>query len=896
MTSIKKKMCQTTIGVVSLGLTAAVSTVIAHDNNSRVTDIQLRASSSGTPPSGPAGYTRIGNWDVDRGGSKGTDGSTGHYMMALYTNKAPIGSLTQCVTDVQLRASSSGTPPSGPAGYTRIGNWDVDAGGSKGTNGSTGHYMMALYTSANSPVKNVALNKATKQSSQGWGGDPKRAVDGNTSGNYGHKSVTHTQAKKESWWQVDLAGAYDIETINVYNRTDCCGERLSNFYVMVSDTPFPADLNSAKNQANWNQHVAGRAPTTQTFTVGTKGRYVRVQLAGSNYLSLAEVEVMGRPATKPVSFCTETEKAKKELQAKLAAAVKAQKEAQAKLAAEKKAKKEALAKLAAVLKAQTKAKAKLAAVVKAQKEAQAKLAAEKKAKEEALAKLAACEKAAQAEVIGGNPVVQRAVTDSRKNFFLVDTNKPFRAEGELTWWKIWAGKTLPVELVIYRKSANSWAVVGRSGVKRPTKTGFNRFRLASPIEVQAGDFVGLYYPQAGSVSFNKDSGAWDLGNLTGTVLFTGSGAGATAFSGSSYRTYSVRAGGIKKSAGDGAADSAVSLQSVNYPGRHIRHRGFLGFIDPIKSELDRKDASFVMVPGLANSAHISFRSVNYPDRFLRHQFFRINLHPSDGSQLFKLDATFKKVPGLYGSGGFSFESVNYPNHYIRHSGFALYIHRNDGSTLFKKDVTFNVVSALFVDQSQQATDKAQAKLNKGLVAYYPFDGILNASGHGNLGTNIDQFKTNDFTVAFWFRTQEKSRLFDLAGDRTAGSHGNFLAIRMTGKHESVPEGTVTVEIDQDRRGTNFIGIKSTTTGLNDGNWHHVAAIRDGKSLALYIDGKLENTGKAAGIANIVNNNDFRLGRSYAGFPNAVVQYDNLRVYNDALTGNRVKALFVEDRP
>lgn len=48
MTSTKKKMCQTTIGVVFLGLTAAVSTVIAQDNNSCVADIQLRASSLAT--------------------------------------------------------------------------------------------------------------------------------------------------------------------------------------------------------------------------------------------------------------------------------------------------------------------------------------------------------------------------------------------------------------------------------------------------------------------------------------------------------------------------------------------------------------------------------------------------------------------------------------------------------------------------------------------------------------------------------------------------------------------------------------------------------------------------------------------------------------------------------
>ena len=133
----------------------------------------------------------------------------------------------------------------------------------------------------------------------------------------------------------------------------------------------------------------------------------------------------------------------------------------------------------------------------------------------------------------------------------------------------------------------------------------------------------------------------------------------------------------------------VYLQSVKYPSHYIRHKGFLGFIGPIVSELDRKDASFVKVLGYTNPNYISFQSVNYPTHFLRHQNFQIKLQPYDGSYLFKLDATFKPVEGLYGNGGVSFESVNYPGYYIRHSSFALYIHRNDGSELFKKDATFN---------------------------------------------------------------------------------------------------------------------------------------------------------------------------------------------------------------
>jgi hypothetical protein len=137
-----------------------------------------------------------------------------------------------------------------------------------------------------------------------------------------------------------------------------------------------------------------------------------------------------------------------------------------------------------------------------------------------------------------------------------------------------------------------------------------------------------------------------------------------------------------------------SLQSVNYPDRYARHKGFLGYIDPIQSDLDRRDASFVLVPGLADKACFSFRSVNYPDHYLRHQNFEMKLHKPDGSDLYRKDATFRIVPGLYGEGGFSFESVNYPGHYLRHQNFRLFIHRIDGSELFRKDATFMIKPGL----------------------------------------------------------------------------------------------------------------------------------------------------------------------------------------------------------
>jgi F5/8 type C domain len=88
---------------------------------------------------------------------------------------------------------------------------------------------------------NVALGKTASQSSLGYGGTPDRAVDGNTSGQYGDNSVTHTDDLTPTgapvFWEVDLAGDFSINEIALYNRTDCCSGRLSNFRLSVFDGP-----------------------------------------------------------------------------------------------------------------------------------------------------------------------------------------------------------------------------------------------------------------------------------------------------------------------------------------------------------------------------------------------------------------------------------------------------------------------------------------------------------------------------------------------------------------------------------------------------------------------------------------------------------------------------------
>ena len=139
---------------------------------------------------------------------------------------------------------------------------------------------------------NLALGKPATQSSI----YPHRihavagyAVDGNTDGEFLNSSTTSTKDEQGAWWQVDLGGKKKINQIIIYNRTDCCANRLSNYQVSISDK---ADFSTHAYQQNF--HVApDPKKIIQLGVSGKQGRYVRIQLLDKNYLSLAEVQVMG---------------------------------------------------------------------------------------------------------------------------------------------------------------------------------------------------------------------------------------------------------------------------------------------------------------------------------------------------------------------------------------------------------------------------------------------------------------------------------------------------------------------------------------------------------------------------------------------------------------------------
>ncbi len=140
---------------------------------------------------------------------------------------------------------------------------------------------------------NLALSATVSQSSIAYGGVASRGNDGVTGG--GFSATTHTGHDQNAWWQADLGGNSPLSEIRIWNRDDCCSSRVTNFHVFVSSTPFSStDFLTTQSQTGVRDFaVPGTAARPTTIQVGGSGRYVRVQLAGKNFLNLAEVEIIG---------------------------------------------------------------------------------------------------------------------------------------------------------------------------------------------------------------------------------------------------------------------------------------------------------------------------------------------------------------------------------------------------------------------------------------------------------------------------------------------------------------------------------------------------------------------------------------------------------------------------
>ncbi|XP_072550442.1 uncharacterized protein [Salminus brasiliensis] len=139
-------------------------------------------------------------------------------------------------------------------------------------------------------AENIATGaRAVQSSTYDHLGNAENAVDGKRALSYMSGSCSHTYPERDPWWRVELPGVYNVTSVTITNRGDCCGERIRGAQIRIG--------NSLKNNGNNNQLVAliceHRTGETKTYSFkATEGRYVNIFLPGAeNILTLCEVKV-----------------------------------------------------------------------------------------------------------------------------------------------------------------------------------------------------------------------------------------------------------------------------------------------------------------------------------------------------------------------------------------------------------------------------------------------------------------------------------------------------------------------------------------------------------------------------------------------------------------------------
>ncbi|MBB5804990.1 hypothetical protein F4560_004758 [Saccharothrix ecbatanensis] len=161
---------------------------------------------------------------------------------------------------------------------------------------------------------------------------------------------------------------------------------------------------------------------------------------------------------------------------------------------------------------------------------------------------------------------------------------------------------------------------------------------------------------------------------------------------------------------------SLGVTTSGYTDRYLRHSDSNARTDVLNtgsSDGARQDASYKTVTGLSDPRCYSFESVNSPGKFLRHAKSRVRIDSDNGSS-FRADATWCAKPGL-AAGGTSFESANFPGMYLRHYADNVYLARSGGTnawdtaTGFAADATWNTGSpALWRSSVLLPTDVRQS--------------------------------------------------------------------------------------------------------------------------------------------------------------------------------------------
>ena len=169
-----------------------------------------------------------------------------------------------------------------------------------------------------------------------------------------------------------------------------------------------------------------------------------------------------------------------------------------------------------------------------------------------------------------------------------------------------------------------------------------------------------------------------------------------------------------------------------------------------------------------------------------------------------------------------------------------------------------------------------AGFNAGTLAYQ-FDG---GSAYIDCGTGAALSGTADFSLEAWVNTSSTATGVILEQRYSGGYNGEY-------QFEVNGDGTLAFVIYGGSAYQFSFNSTNTLTPVNDGNWHHVVAVRSGASGMIYVDGL--QVGAASGpVAPLDPTFEVYMGadiRGYTSFFNGTMC--DVAIYNHALTSAQV---------
>lgn len=149
-----------------------------------------------------------------------------------------------------------------------------------------------------------------------------------------------------------------------------------------------------------------------------------------------------------------------------------------------------------------------------------------------------------------------------------------------------------------------------------------------------------------------------------------------------------------------------------------------------------------------------------------------------------------------------------------------------------------------------------------------------------------ELNDNSFSVEFWMNSESNADAYLLLYGSIQNPTGNWFGF----EHKN--SNTFRFSIDDNITKTE-VGIADASSRVFDGNWHHIAAVRDetAKTLSLYIDGELaESKSDVATGAIVCPGENLVIGGTdtYSSDPSYVGLIDELYIYRGSLTATKVK--------